>query len=449
MKYNTLRLTRQLELRPWLAPALICVIALCLRGAVALHLPAQVLWSDGSRYMHVADNLLQHGTFGSLEDNRYSVPVQPLLIAGVRLLFGTNFVALRMFFAVLGAATCVVGYALARRLFGPLTALLAGVGLAVYPQYVYLSALFEYPQTFFIFAMGLSFLALFEYLRTDRLVALAACGLLLGLAMLAVPTVEVFVPLLLVSLVVSRKRLQLPALLVLSLAVALPVGSWALRNYTQYGDPILVNRAGGFSFWTANNQGYYEFGKQAVVPLCGSENENSSFCKEFRQMHRLLQSEDLTPTEKVTREDRMEWENGMRFLRASPGRTAILTARKFLQFWTPVPDAVTNRESSGSAAVRWISILSYVPVLLLGFAGVFLSRRRWRTLLPVYAYFAAFTAVYSVFLPTARYRLPLDFFLIVFSAYTLSRLGACRTGDALGTTCIAGKSRAFCRRQRS
>ena len=72
-----------LEQRPWFAPLGIFFSALALRAAVALHLPARIMWADGSRYMRVADNLLQNGTFGSLRDNQYSVPVQPLLLGSV------------------------------------------------------------------------------------------------------------------------------------------------------------------------------------------------------------------------------------------------------------------------------------------------------------------------------------------------------------------------------
>lgn len=423
MKYNIERLTRLLQARRWLGPTIVFSIALLARCAVALHLPAKILWYDGSRYMHVADNLLQQGSFGSLRDNMYSVPVQPLLIAAVRLLFGTNFTALRLCFALLGAGTCLVGYLLARRLFGPLAALLAGLCLAVYPHYLYLSALFEYPQTFFIFAMSLSFLELFDYLRSGRLAAVAASGLLLGFAILAVPTVQLFAPLLLVCIVVARRALQLPALIVLGVAIALPVGAWATHNYLAYGDPILVNRAGGFSFWTANNTTYYEFGKNAVVPPCDGGNERYQFCRDWMQIRARLHADaNLTSTQKIALEDRAAWDNGKHFLAESPARTAGLTVRKFLQFWTPVPDAVTNKGTYGGSAVTWISVLSYVPVLILGLVGLVLSRRRWRELLPIYAYFGVFTAVYCVFLPTTRYRLPLDFFLILFSAYALTRM---------------------------
>src|SRR5450759_4179212 len=76
----------------------------------------------------------------------------------------------------------------------------------------------------------------------------------------------------------------------------------------------------------------------------------------------------------------------------------------------------------GSAARDWIAVLSYTPVLILALFGLALSRSAWRRFLPVYAYVAAFAAAYTVFLPTTRYRLPLDFFLIIFAAYTLRSL---------------------------
>src|SRR6185437_15659232 len=101
---------------------------------------------------------------------------------------------------------------------------------------------------------------------------------------------------------------------------------------------------------------------------------------------------------------------------------AALTLRKFLLYWSPFPDAVHRGGSYEGKAASWVAALSYLPVLVLGLIGLVLSRCHWRALLPVYAYFAVFMSAYSLFMPTTRYRLPLDFFLILFSAYTLGRL---------------------------
>jgi 4-amino-4-deoxy-L-arabinose transferase-like glycosyltransferase len=423
MRNNTVRLLHALEVRPWLAACVIFILALLPRATLALHLPAKIIWYDGARYMRIADNLLQTGSFGSLRDNMLSVPAQPVLLAALRLLFGTDITVLRLCFAVLGAVTCVVCYLLARRLFGTATALLAASVLALYPPYIYLSALFEYPQTLFILVIGCSFLLLLRYFERGGLVAIAGCGLLLGVAMEAVPTAQLFIPAVVLCMLLVKRWSALPAVILLCLGVALPVGAWTTRNYLAYGDPILVNRAGGFSFWQANNETYFRYGKQAVVPPCENGNQAYQFCHDWMQIRRDLHERDeLTTEQRVTLEDQVNWQKGKQFLLESPVRTATLAVRKFLQFWSPLPDAVSNRdESGGSRATAWISILSYLPVLILGCVGLLLSRRQWRGLLPLYLYFAVFTAVYCVFLPTTRYRLPLDFFLVIFTAHALMR----------------------------
>src|SRR5467141_3066838 len=221
------------------APALVFLGAFMLRAAVAVWMP------DGERYEKVAINLLEGKGFGSLEDNRLSVPTQPLLIAAVYSVFGQNYLALRIFFAVVGAATCVLGCVLTKRLFGANAAIIAGVLLAVYPYFIYLSALFEYPQTFFIFVMALFFLLLFRFTESNRKSTLFLSGLALGVGVLSVPTVLIFAPFVFLHLLSRPFAEMRTRALILLVAVAIPVGSWSIRNYFAYDKFILVNAAAG------------------------------------------------------------------------------------------------------------------------------------------------------------------------------------------------------------
>src|SRR5262245_26378522 len=133
------------------------LIALVLRSGMAVWLPKAVIWPDGDRYEHIALNLMHGEGFGSLGENWQSVPTQPLLIAAVYKVFGQNYLALRLFFALLGSLSCAFGAMLAQRMFGPGSGFVAGLLLAGYPLLVYVSALFEYPQTFFILLIALFF----------------------------------------------------------------------------------------------------------------------------------------------------------------------------------------------------------------------------------------------------------------------------------------------------
>jgi 4-amino-4-deoxy-L-arabinose transferase-like glycosyltransferase len=419
--------------RPWSCILMILLISAALRVAMALWLPAEVVWPDGQRYVAVAQNLRLHHEFGTAYENRLSVPTQPLLIAAVQLVFGTSFTALRLFFAAMGAATCVVGYLLAKELFDPVVALIAGVLLAIYPYYVYLFALFEYPQPFFIFIMGIAFLMLYRFVRSGRVPSLLVAGACVGLGALSVPTALVFVPALLLSLWLGRVPQMARVAALLLVAAGLPIGAWALRNYVAYGQLILVNQAAGTNFWAANNTTYFKFGKSAVIPPCGPGNEHQQYCEQLQGLLARLRSSNLSPEQSIAAHEAAAWKAGWDFVSESPARSVVLSARKVLEFWSPIPDAATGGRASGGAARDWIAIWSYTPVLLLAIVAMMLSARQTRRLLPLYAYILTFTVVYAVFLPSTRYRLPLDFFLIIFAAYTLKRGSELFTRRARGS----------------
>ncbi len=160
--YSWVGITKLLN-HPWKPIALTFSFALVLRVALACWLPHEVVWADGFRYVKVAESILLGHGFGGILDNRYSVPTQPLLIAAIWFAFGKSYLALRLFFATLGAATCVLAYLVAKRLFDPVTAIIAAMLVAIYPYFVYSSALFEYPQTFFLLVMSIFFLLLYDF----------------------------------------------------------------------------------------------------------------------------------------------------------------------------------------------------------------------------------------------------------------------------------------------
>src|SRR6202790_825664 len=228
--YSWVGITRLLN-DPWKPIALTFGFAFALRVALACWLPHEVLWADGFRYVKVADSILLGHGFGGMLDNRYSVPTQPVLIAAIWFVFGKSYLALRLFFATLGAATCTLAYVLAKRLFDPVTAFIAAMLLAIYPYFVYSSALFEYPQTFFVLVMGIFFFLLYDFFHRKRLFLLFFAGLCLGLGILSVPTAMIFAPVLVLFLWSGRLPETFVRALVLTVAVCVPVAAWASRNY--------------------------------------------------------------------------------------------------------------------------------------------------------------------------------------------------------------------------
>jgi dolichol-phosphate mannosyltransferase len=394
----------------------ILLLALALRVGFALTLPAQILWADGHSYEKIALNLLTTGGFGTLEDNAVTVPMQPILIAAVYAIFGEQVLPLRLLWALMGALTCALAYLLGRKLINPVVGALAGLALAVYPYYIYVATMFEYPQTPFIMFMALCFLGLVSFDAAPRWKTLLGAGLCLGLAILSVPTAMLALPLL--ALWVGSRlspRVKGAAAMAIFLCAALaPVGMWAARNYTAYQRFVLINCAGGISFWKGNNETYAAYGK-AGIESTGEDaaQPKSTFLAEAAEVHRQAQA--YGPVESWIVRERMAWQKGIAFVREDPLRFAQLTGEKFLRFWSPLPDAVSNN-GQNTPARTFIAIVSYGPLPLLGLLGMLLGLREWRRFVLFYAYICALTAAYSLFLPTTRYRLPIDFLLALFAA---------------------------------
>ena len=55
---------------------------------------------------------------------------------------------------------------------------------------------------------------------------------------------------------------------------------------------------------------------------------------------------------------------------------------------------------------------------------VLAAKDHWRKLLPIYAFILIFVAPFAIFLPTTRYRLPIDFLFAIFASYALLRAWA-------------------------
>lgn len=409
--------------RPHVGLLSVFTLALSLRVAFALWLPDGILWIDGQRYVKIAESLLAGQGFGSLQMNMIAVPTQPLLIAAFKALPGGSFTTVRMGFALLGAVTCVVGCWLGTRLFDARAGLLAGLILAIYPMHVYVSALFEVPQTFFVLVVSGAFLAVYRAQLAGDVRFWALSGGLFGLSALSVPTILPFLPCVVLWIPVretDRSR-WLPAMAAYSIGVVLALTPWATRNYLAYGHPILVNVAGGENFWKANSLTYFEYGKRAVALPCESGTHGEIYCAELARVQTEAERLGLDENEAILYADKAAWRGGLSFMQEHPLKFLQLTGRKFLSLFSPWPDAVSSAAQEGSLYQRWVAAVTYGPALILGLLGLLRSTARWREFLPVYAYLATLIVLYTLFVPTIRYRLPIDFFLVLFAADWLGR----------------------------
>ena len=151
--------------------------------------------------------------------------------------------------------------------------------------------------------MGGFFLCLLRFADEGRTRDLAAAGFLLGLSVLTVPTVLIFVPLALVSLVTRNFVTTAQRVLILSVIVALQVSAWVARNWIAYDRFVLVNTSAGSNFWAANNETYFLHGKKAIVPVCPKGFEDSTYCLEWRALRSQLLDRGISVEQRILEEE--------------------------------------------------------------------------------------------------------------------------------------------------
>lgn len=155
---------------------------------------------------------------------------------------------------VLGALTCVLIRDLARRLFGPVEAAVAGALAAVFGPFLIFSIEFE-SDGLGLFLYCAAATALVAALDRPAAWRFAAAGLLLGLRATQRPDALILVVLLVVALWIDarRKGKPLAAPAAFLAACLLPVLPIAWQNHRATGEIIPVTSSGGWVFYTSQS----------------------------------------------------------------------------------------------------------------------------------------------------------------------------------------------------
>ena len=343
---------------------------------------------DSIFYSSAAVDLLAKGSFGtSLE----KAPGYPLFLAAVYALFGENIMAVRVMESVIGALLAVLIARLGKRIGGEAVGVIAGGLWSIYPMGVFIVGL-VYPTnlTAFLLALGVSLVlpSPNEEFRANRVFL---GGLSYGFAALTIPVALLSIIAVAgwVFYYARRSRLWFASLFLLG--SALTIVPWTARNYAVHGRLILV---------------------QPNVE---------------RHLPRIRTAENPDPDNKV------------KTIVRRPDLFALQFGRNFVRFWELYPDRVkmSNPEYrerlhakhsrvvketiyNSNRLINAISILSTAPLFffaVIGAAAMWLTRYLWRELSMLWITVLSFAVGYAFFVGRIRYRIPVDPYIIILSAY--------------------------------
>jgi hypothetical protein len=235
------------------------------------------------------------------------------------------------------------------------------------------------------------------------------------------------------------RRGPLDSLLRLLPVAAVPLllfAPWVARNIVVYGEPVTTSLTFGTNLYQGNNPDVLPFLRAGYDPQWTGEP--------------VTEVDPGSP-----QADRIRTARALDFLRENAGLIPALLWEKFLAHWSieifPRQNPATSPDSAGyagsaqrsdadglalgglpqgdpvaayssglfDALARPVHALYFGALLAFGVAGVLLSARGWREVSLLWLLLASMTAVYVIFHPSTRYRVPTDPALFLFSAFAL------------------------------
>jgi 4-amino-4-deoxy-L-arabinose transferase-like glycosyltransferase len=416
------------RLTPWAVPLIIAAVVLprmlwffYLGGQLALPVRDQTL------YLHTAGRLLSGDGFsfsrdmgllkniGNTADNAQSIwssdaeyvfglapvetptavmePGYSVLLAVFFSVFGTvcgSVYALNMLFALCGALAI---RKLVMDVWGAESGLLAAVLWALYPPYVYYSA------------VAMTEMAHFSLLIVSSMLVLSAGrgdgkGFLAGAAtgaLFLIRSTAIFLTPLQIAYLAWRRKWK--ALLFLSAGFIAAVSPWVIRNYIEMGEPVLMPTKGSLNLWMRNNPEVLAIEGIIVpsnIPVYNIE---------------LLQypSTDSIPGELAR--SRALGSSAMEYMIRNPRLMAWLTLDRALEFLSPGGDTL-----GGRAAIPGLLIY---PLMLFGCIGLWKNRSHPEAVF-LFALFVLYLLFHAAAHGGVRYRFPVDSVFIIGIV-----LGAC------------------------
>jgi 4-amino-4-deoxy-L-arabinose transferase-like glycosyltransferase len=398
------------------------LLAFGARLAFVLTLEERLFWPDEMDFNAIAVGLLRGDGYQS--DSFRANPVLPFFLTLIYKLFGYGYVAPRIVQSVLGALTACIVFALAKSLFSRHVALLAALGVALYPSLIYVSGFF-YVSSLETFLLALSVYLLFLSSKNDSFLFLLLSGFVIGIAALCRPASLALLPFavcfLLLAFTGSTLRKVMFALSLFSI-VGLTIVPWTLRNYSVYKRVIPVSTGSGLFLWRGNNElARGDSDDRYLDPGAGSvwmsrlkelpPDQRESVLQAYAKVRHDL--EGLDPASY----DRYLLRLGLAYMANHPFRSIELFIYKVGTLYTAfTPLRAENKEIINSQKAFLFSLLFY-PTLFLAAFGALYGIREWRKYFLIYSPIIALILGYGVLTTAARFRVPIEPYIIIFASY--------------------------------
>jgi tetratricopeptide (TPR) repeat protein len=399
----------------------IAVVAFALRAAYVWQIRSSPLFDtlvgDAKRYDAWAQQIAAGDWIG--RDVFYQAPLYPYFLGVWYSLAGRDLFAVRLVQCAIGAVSCVLIGLASRRWHSIKAGWMAGIAMGVYAPAIFFDGLLQKSVLDLFFIAVLIWLVSRFADNEGSWSRWFGIGVTLGALALTRENAFIFIIPLTGWLFLqsrARPRRAVPALAALALGMLLVLAPVAVRNRLVGGEWHVTTSQFGPNFYLGNNP--------KADGTAGALREGRGSVEYERQdAFALAEAAEGRPLS--AREVSSYWtRQALTFIRSSPGRWLMLLGRKTRLLFNRAELVDTDSQEAYedySSVLRALSYVANFGVLMpIAIFGMFVAWRHRRKLWLVYALALAYAASVVLFFVSARYRLPLVPFLMIFAAIGLS-----------------------------
>jgi len=392
------------------------LISLCLLGFLVrltyVFVSPSALRFDEPRYWAEITNLLESWTFFDGTKYAHDMPLTALILAVFIKFSGSGLIGCKIFLASVSSFNI---YLIGRISFllvpSRVSLFLAGFISAVYPFFIYYSSLIL-SETFFLLLVSAYFLQL---LKGKEQVGGWKMSFFAGLSHLVRPTLMYFMPVVwLWQVVVMKVSLKKSSLILIGFIII--IIPWGVRNKMLLGDFVVGSTGLGMVLLDGNN----------------TWNSSGGTTSELVGYKKFL--EDMPEGLGEIQTNNWQKKKAIDFIKAYPYNFIKLCWKKFLRFWHLWP----NFHWFNHGIYKWISLLSFGPILLLSIASLWFLRHEWKKTGIIWIFFSYYTCVHIITVGSIRYRLPLEPLMIALACATIAKLTKLRSDKNVALASASG-----------
>ena len=351
-------------------------------------------------------------------------PLYPYFLAILLKITGTSILWSRILQMIIPSLSAALIYLLATKSFSHKVGIVAALAFAAYGAMIFYDAMFMI-ESLFIFLNLLALYLLLQYEKDIRPLPWLISGAILGLSAITRPNILLIAPLFLLWIYfrpqfAGNKRSSFLIAATYLIGILVPILTVTVRNYIVAGEPILISSQGGVNFYIGNNPDAE--GLTMLMPEV--KLDESLPWNEFTAATRKAAERETGKNLTAGEESSFWTRKALGFIWNNPAKFISLTFRKLIYFLIGFENSdnqdiyFSRNYSSLYSALLWHKLIYFPFGLLfpLAVVGAVQGWKRRRELTLYYIFVIGYIPTVIFFLVTARHRLPVIPFLLIFAA---------------------------------